>query len=114
LFLLLLTTNQMSSFIIIATITSLVIGILLLLERACSIWKILFQKHAPRKHAVEIDHNEHVYAHPDYTSQLKEFNSIDVQTVYDVLLRGLQVGGDRPQFSFRNSSDQPFKSYTYK
>ncbi|CAF1497514.1 unnamed protein product, partial [Rotaria sordida] len=34
--------------------------------------------------------------------------------MYEVILHGIQLSGDRPQFSYRQSSDQPFKSYTYK
>lgn len=97
-----------------ALITSVVVGISLLLEFGCKIFKILFTSPLPNKGAVEIDRNEHIYAHPDYTTKLKDFNSIGVQTIYDVLRRGLQVGADRPHFSFRSSSNEPFQSYTYK
>ena len=104
----------MPSVTLTAVITGLVIGITWLLNSCFSIFKIIFQKPAQRKGAVEIDPQEHVYAHPDYTDKLKEFSSIGLQTLYDVLQRGLKVGGDRPQFSYRQSSDEPFKSYTYK
>ncbi|CAF3487560.1 unnamed protein product [Rotaria sp. Silwood1] len=67
-----------------------------------------------RKGAVEIDPVEHIYAHPDCTDKLKDFSSIGVQTLYDVIQHGLQAGGNRPQFSYRKSSDEPFQSYTYK
>ncbi|CAF4949487.1 unnamed protein product, partial [Rotaria sp. Silwood1] len=66
-----------------------------------------------RKGAVEIDPVEHIYAHPDCTDKLKDFSSIGVQTLYDVIQHGLQAGGNRPQFSYRKSSDEPFQSYTY-
>ncbi|CAF5133135.1 unnamed protein product, partial [Rotaria sp. Silwood1] len=68
----------------------------------------------PPTGAVEIDPKEHIYAHPKYTDRLLDTNTLDVKTIYEVLLHGIQLGPDRPQFSFRHSSDQPFKSYTYK
>ncbi|CAF4380613.1 unnamed protein product, partial [Adineta steineri] len=37
-----------------------------------------------------------------------------IKTVYDAILHGIQLGGNRPHFSFRQSSDQPYKSYTHK
>ena len=63
---------------------------------------------------MRIDTKEHIYTHPDYVDKLQDFSSIGVQTLYDVYLRGLNMGGDRPQFSYRDSSDEPFKSHTYK
>ena len=104
----------MSSFVIIALFTGLAIGISFFLNFFFAIFKILFTKPIPPKGAVEIDKKEHIFAHPDYTTKLKEFKSIGVQSLYDVLERGLRAGGDRPQFSFRNSSEEKFKSLSYK
>jgi hypothetical protein len=104
----------MPSFVLTAVITSLVVAVTFLLDSFFSIFKIIFTRPVKRKGAVEIDTKEHIYAHPDCTKKLKDFSSIGVRTLYEVLLRGLQVGGDRPQFSYRQSSDEPFKSYSYK
>ncbi|CAF3770043.1 unnamed protein product [Rotaria sordida] len=71
-------------------------------------------KPIPPTGAVEIDPKEHIYAHPKYTKQLLDPSTFNVQTIYEVILHGLRLSGDRPQFSYRQSSDQPFKSYTYK
>jgi hypothetical protein len=95
-------------------ITILVIAISILMEYCFSFFQILFKKPIPPKGAVEIDANEHIYAHPDYVDKLQDPSTFDVHTIYDVILHGLKNGGDRPQFSYRQSSDQPFKSYTYK
>ena len=104
----------MSSLIITAIITSLVIVISSLLDRYFSIFKIIFKKPVKRMGAVEIDTEQHIYSHPNFTDKLQDFNTIGVRTLYEVLQRGLRLGGDRPQFSYRYSSDEPFKSYTYK
>ena len=95
-------------------ITVVVIAITALMEYLFSFFEILFKRPLSPKGAVEIDTVEHIYAHPDYTQQLQDPNSFDVKTVYDVLLRGQRINPDRPQFSYRSSSGQPFKSYTYK
>jgi hypothetical protein len=104
----------MVSSLFAAVITGVVIAISALIEFFFSLSQILFKKPVPPKGAVEIDANEHIYAHPDYVNQLQDSHAFDVQTIYEVLLRGLQKSGDRPQFSYRKSSDEPFKSYTYK
>lgn len=104
----------MASFAITAVITGLVIVISLLLNSYVKLFKIIFKKPVKRKGAVEVDPVEHIYAHPECTEKLRDYSSIGIQTVYDVLLRGLKVGGDRPLFSSRKSSDEPFKSYSYK
>jgi hypothetical protein len=104
----------MTSIIFAATITGFLIAISVLIEFCFSLFQMLFKKPLPPKGAVEIDPNEHIYAHPDYAKQLQDPSTFDVHTIYDVLLRGLDLSGDRPQFSYRHSSDQPFKSYTYK
>lgn len=104
----------MESYIITAIITSLVIVISLLLNAYTKILKIIFQRPAKRKGAVEIDPKEHIYANPDCAEKLKDFSTIGIQTIYDVLQRGIQAGGDRPQFSYRKSSEEKFQSYTYK
>ncbi|CAF0850806.1 unnamed protein product [Rotaria sp. Silwood1] len=79
-----------------------------------SLFQILFKKPLPPKSAVEVDPKEHIYAHPDYINGLEDLSSFGVRTIYEALLHGMQLGSDRPQFSYRQSSDQPFKSYTYK
>lgn len=63
--------------------------------------------------AVEIDTEEHIYAHPEYTKNLFDHQSLGAQTLYEVILHGMESYGDRPLFSYRNSSDQVFQSYTY-
>jgi hypothetical protein len=99
---------------LVSIITGLVMAITAFFEFLFSLSQIIFKKPLPPKGAVEIDPNEHIYAHPDYAKQLQDPSTFDVHTIYDVLLRGLDLSGDRPQFSYRHSSDQPFKSYTYK
>ncbi|CAF2756761.1 unnamed protein product [Rotaria sp. Silwood2] len=79
-----------------------------------SLFQIIFKKPLPPTGAIEIDSKEHIYAHPDYVNELQDCSSFGVNTIYEVILHGLRLGGDRPQFSYRQSSDQPFKSYTYK
>ena len=107
-------TQTMASMIFIGIITGLVIIVSLLLEFFFSLFEIIFKKPISPKGAVEIDPVEHIYAHPDYADSLQDPHTFDVQTIYDVLLRGLRLSGDKPHFSYRTSSDQPFKSYTYK
>ena len=97
-----------------AIITVLVIAISVLIEYCFSFLQILFKKPLPPKGAVEIDTKEHIYAHPDCIDHLHDPKSFGIQTIYEVLLRGLKTAGDRPLFSFRQSSDQPFKSYSHK
>jgi hypothetical protein len=104
----------MASFLFTAIITGLVIAVSYLINFSTKIFKIIFNKPVKRKGAVEIDKKEHIYSHPDFTDKLQDFSSIGLETLYDILLRGLKIGGDRPQFSYRYSSDEPFKSYTYK
>ena len=95
-------------------ITIVVIVISFILQYCFSLLKILFKRPLPPKGAVEIDPIEHIYAHPDFTRQLKDPKTLDVTTVYDVLQRGLKLAANRPQFSFRSSSNEKFQSYTYK
>ncbi len=97
-----------------AIITILVIAISVLIEYYFSFFQILFKKPLSPKGAVEIDANEHIYAHPDCTDQLQDIKSFGIQTIYEALLHGLKIAGDRPLFSFRQSSNQPFQSYTHK
>ncbi|CAF0796736.1 unnamed protein product [Rotaria sp. Silwood1] len=104
----------MESIMSVAIITGLVIVISALMEHFFSLFQIIFKRPIPPTGAVEIDPKEHIYAHPKYTDRLLDTNTLDVKTIYEVLLHGIQLGPDRPQFSFRHSSDQPFKSYTYK
>ncbi|CAF1317846.1 unnamed protein product [Adineta steineri] len=104
----------MTSVIVIGIITCLVIGISTLFEYCFSLFRIIFNKVIIPTGAVEIDSKEHIYAHPDYTNGLLDLSSFGIKTVYDAILHGIQLGGNRPHFSFRQSSDQPYKSYTHK
>lgn len=102
------------AFLLSAIVTGLVLLFTYVLNSSTRLFKILFTQPLKRKGAVEIDSNEHIYAHPDYTDKLEDFSSLGVQTLYDVVQHGVQAGGDRPQFSYRNSSEEKFKSYSYK
>jgi len=104
----------MPSIMIVGIITAIVIAISVLIEFIFSFFRILLKRPLPPKGAVEIDVNEHIYAHPDYADKLQDPSTFDVHTIYEALQHGLKRSGDRPQFSYRKSSDQPFKSYTYK
>ena len=105
----------MTSFLFVGIVTGLVIAISVLIDYFVSIFDILFKKPIPTKGAVEIDPNEHIYAHPDSVGQSQDAIKFHVHTIYEGLLHGLQVGdGGRPQFSYRQSSDRPFQSYSYK
>jgi len=104
----------MTSIIFAATITGFLIAISVLIEFCFSLFQMLFKKPLPPKGAVEIDPNEHIYAHPDYTDQLQDHRSFGVETIYEALLHGLNIAQNRPLFSFRQSSNQPFKSYSHK
>ena len=104
----------MASCMFTAIITGLVLVITWLLNSTTKILKIIFNRRVQQTGAVEIDTKEHIYSHPDYTNKLKEFSSIGKETLYDVLRHGLKLGGDRPLFSFRNSSQEKFQSYSYK
>jgi hypothetical protein len=103
----------MESFLIPAIITGLVALVSYLIV-STKILKIIFMKPIKRKGAVEIDEKEHIFAHPEYTDKLQDLNTLGVRTLYEIVLHGVKVGGDRPQFSFRSSSNEKFKSYTYK
>ncbi|CAF0960745.1 unnamed protein product [Rotaria magnacalcarata] len=104
----------MTSIIFVSVITGLVIAISTVIDYIFSFFQIIFKKPLIPTGAVEIDPIEHIYAHPDCTKGLKDHSSYDVKTVYEALLNGLRLSGDRPQFSYRQSSDEPFKFYTYK
>ncbi|CAF2372623.1 unnamed protein product [Rotaria sp. Silwood2] len=84
------------------------------MEYFFSLFQIIFKRPIPPTGAVEIDSKEHIYAHPKHANRLLDSSTFDVQTIYEVLLHGIQLSGDQPQFSFRQSSDEQFKSYTYK
>ena len=101
------------TFIIVIT-TVVVILISALIEYFFSLWQIITKRPLSPKGAVEIDPVEHIYSHPDYVKGLQDSHTFDVRTIYEVLQRGLRISGDQPQFSYRYSSDQKFKSYTYK
>lgn len=104
----------MASCMFTAIVTGLVLVITWLLNSTTKILKIILKRPVKQTGAVEIDTKEHIYSHPDFTNKLQGFDSIGVETLYDVLLRGLKIGGDRPLFSFRNSSEEKFQSYSYK
>jgi hypothetical protein len=104
----------MASFLFTAIVTGLVIVVTYLVNSLTKIFKILFTKRVRSKGAVEIDKKEHIYAHPDFADKLQDYNTLGLKTLSDVLLHGMKLGGDRPQFSYRYSSDEPFKHYTYK
>jgi hypothetical protein len=104
----------MESTFVIAIITGVVILISALIEYFFSLLEIIFKRPLLPKGAVEIDPVEHIYANPDYVNGLRDSNTFDVHTIYEVLQRGLRLSGDQPQFSYRYSSDEKFKSYTYK
>lgn len=99
---------------IAAIITVAAIAISIFVEKFCSILKILFTKPLKTNGAVEIDPIQHIYSHPEFTDQLENPVKFKVKTLYEILLHGLKISRDRPQFSFRSSSDEQFKSYTYK
>ena len=99
---------------VILVVTILVVVISVLLQYFFSLFEILFKKPLPPKGAVEIDSKEHVYAHPDFADHLQDPKTFEAQTIYEGYLHGVKVGGDRPQFSYRQSSSEPFKSYSYK
>lgn len=99
--------------IVIGLITGLVIVISVLLQFFFSIFEIIFKKPLPPKGAIEIDPVEHIYAHPDYAEKLQDPSTFDVQTIFDVIKRGVRVGQDNPQFSYRKSSEEKFQSYSY-
>jgi hypothetical protein len=99
---------------VIGLITGLVIGISVLIEYFFSLLEIIFKKPLLPKGAVEIDSNEHIYAHPDYTDRLQDHRDFGVETIYEALMHGLKIGGNRPLFSFRQASNQPFQSYSHK
>lgn len=106
--------DSMTSIWILGIFTSLVIVISALIERCFSIFQILFKRPLVPRGAVEIDSNEHIYAHPDCVDRLQDHRQFGAETIYDALLHGLKIARDRPLFTFRQSSDQPFQSYTHK
>lgn len=99
---------------LVAIVTVAVIAISVLLHYFFSLFEILFKSPVAPKGAVEIDSKEHIYAHPDYADKLQDPSTFEVQTIYEGFLHGVQIGGDLPQFSYRQSSSQPFQSYSYK
>jgi hypothetical protein len=104
----------MTSIIFVAIITCLVTAISILIDFLFSCFQILFKKPLLPKGAIQIDTNQHIYAHPDYTHQLQDHYSFGVKTAYEAILHGFKIAANRPSISFRQSSDQPFKSYTHK
>lgn len=104
----------MTSIVIVGILTSLVVLISTFIERFCSILQILFKKPLLPKSAVEIDSKEHIYAHPDCVNQLQDYRQFGVRTCYEAILHGLKIAKDRPLFAFRQSSNEPFQSYTHK
>lgn len=66
------------------------------------------------KGAVEIDLTEHIFAHPDFANGLQDHRLFQMKTAYDIIHRSVELYGNRPMFSFRDNSREPFQSYTYK
>lgn len=66
------------------------------------------------KGAVQIDQKERIFAHPDFVNGLQDHRTFGVKTVYDIIDRSYKLYGDRAFFSFRDSSQEPFRSYTYR
>ncbi|CAF4242216.1 unnamed protein product, partial [Adineta steineri] len=83
----------------------------ILIEYCFSFFQILFKKPLSPKGAVEIDSNEHIYAHPDYTEKLQDPKVFGIKTIYEAILHGLKLAGDHPLFSTRQASNPPFKSH---
>ncbi|CAF1938286.1 unnamed protein product [Rotaria magnacalcarata] len=104
----------MMSIMAVSIITGLVIAISTIIDYIFSLFQILFKKPIPPTGAVEIDPVEHIYVHPDCTKGLKDFSSHAAKTIHEIFLNSVRLYGDRPQFSYRQSSDEPFKFYTYK
>jgi hypothetical protein len=100
--------------ILVPAIVTVLVAIVSYVIYSTKLLKILLTKPLKRKGAVEIDTKEHIFAHPDFTDKLQDFSTLGVRTLHDVVMRGVQVGGDRPQFSYRTSSTENFKSYSYK
>ncbi|CAF5187283.1 unnamed protein product [Rotaria magnacalcarata] len=98
----------------LSVITGLIIAISSVMDYFFSLLHILFKKPMRPEGVVEIDPIEHIYVHPECTKGLKDYSSNCATTAYESFLSGLRLSGDRPQFSYRQSSDEPFKSYTYK
>jgi hypothetical protein len=86
------------------------------------VYRILFRTNTPRfssaainyKGAVQVDVNERIFAHPNHATNLQDHRAFEVTTAYDVLQRSIQLYGNRKLFSFRNSSQDAFQSYSYK
>jgi hypothetical protein len=95
-------------------ISGLVIIITILIEYCFSLFQILLTKPLSPTGAVEIDANEHIYAHPDCTEKLLDHKSFGINTTYEAILHGLKISPDRPSISYRQSSNEQFKSYTHK
>lgn len=114
LFLILLILVSTMSFCVVTIVTGLVIGISIFLEYFFSIFQIIKKKPYLPTGAIEIDLDEHIYAHPKCVDKLQDHREYGVTTVYEAILHGLKIGGDRPHFSFRSSSTESFKSYSHK
>lgn len=84
-----------------------------LLEYLFSFFRIFLKKPLSPTGAVEIDLTEHIYAHPDCTQHLQETKAFGVDTLYGVLQHGIQLAAKKPLFSYREASNQSFKSYTH-
>jgi len=95
-------------------IAGLVIIITIVIEYCFSLFQILLKKPLSPTSAVEIDTNEHIFAHPNCTEKLLDHKAYGINTIYEAILHGLKIGQDRPGFSYRTSSNEKFKSYTHK
>jgi hypothetical protein len=64
--------------------------------------------------AIEIDAQERIYAHPNFANNLHDHRAFGVTTAYEVIQRGNTLFADRALFSFRDHSNDRFRSFTYK
>ena len=64
--------------------------------------------------AVEIDKNEHIYAHPDFAQNLQDHREFRLATSYEMVEHGIKNYGSRKMFSYRYASTEPFQSYTFE
>ncbi|CAF1477915.1 unnamed protein product, partial [Didymodactylos carnosus] len=70
----------------------------------------------PRQtYAVEIDQFENIYVNFDCVNEgLKDYRTLNVQTVYEVIKHGVSLSAKKPLFCYRTSSDDQFQNYTYE
>lgn len=64
--------------------------------------------------AIKLDTDQHIFTHPEYSKELFDYKKSGVTTLYEIIKRAANIYGTRPFFSYRNSFDQRFQSYTYR